>query len=636
MNHSPSIPRGESPSQTTFQQAAGTLLFSVLLFAMLCLLAALAFEVRYAGRIYPGVYVGGVDIGGLPPQEAAARLESSITYPVEGRITLQDGERAWGFAPRDLGLFLDSGSSVQRAYAWGRSGGLAARLGAQWRAWKNGVSLPAALVFDERIAGNVLTLLAGEINRPVIEAQLRINGLEVTAVNGQIGREVDIPGTLEAIRPAVTAMQSLSIPLAIREVPPAVLDASEQAEVARAILSAPLVLRVPDAEEGDPGPWEFPPEELARYLTIERVETPEGAARFQVGLKTDFLRPILEEAAPQLARRAENARFYFDDESRELVLLQEAVIGRELLIDATLQNVNAQLALGEHEIPLVFDYQLPQVDSEARAADLGITELVSEHTTYFYGSSAGRIHNIQTAAARFHGVLVPPGAVFSMAEVLGDVSLDTGYAEALIIYGNRTIKGVGGGVCQVSTTLFRTVFFGGYPVVERHPHAYRVYYYEQTYSGAVNPNLAGLDATVYVPVVDFKFKNDTPYWLLMETYVNAAGRSLTWKFYSTSDGRSVEWDTTGITNRVEPPAPVYEENPELARGQIKQVDWAAEGADVTVTRTVYRDGEVYFTDTFVTHYMPWRAVCQYGPGTKGMPPKKPDPDNPCRPDKKKK
>ena len=157
-----------------------------------------------------------------------------------------------------------------------------------------------------------------------------------------------------------------------------------------------------------------------------------------------------------------------------------------------------------------------------------------------------------------------------MAQMMGDVSLDSGYAEALIIYGNRTIKGVGGGVCQVSTTLFRTVFFGGYPIVERYSHAYRVGYYEQTPSGADNVNMAGMDATVFVPVVDFKFKNDSPYWLLMETY--ATKTSLTWKFYSTSDGRKVDWDSSGVQNVVDAPAPLYQENPDLPKGKIQQVD----------------------------------------------------------------
>src|SRR5690606_1667060 len=120
-----------------------------------------------------------------------------------------------------------------------------------------------------------------------------------------------------------------------------------------------------------------------------------------------------------------------------------------------------------------------------------------EHTTYFYGSSASRIQNIEAAAKSFHGVLVAPGEIFSMGDYISDISLENGFAEALIIYGGRTIKGVGGGVCQVSTTLFRTVFFAGFPVIERNPHAYRVSYYELTASGSVNTDLAGLDAAVF-------------------------------------------------------------------------------------------------------------------------------------------
>ena len=128
-------------------------------------------------------------------------------------------------------------------------------------------------------------------------------------------------------------------------------------------------------------------------------------------------------------------------------------------------------------------------------------------------------------------------------------------------------------------------------------------------------NFAGLDATVYVPVVDFKFTNDTPYWVLMETYVNPTYSSIQWKFYSTSDGRTVDWTTTGPTNIVEAPEPKYKENPDLKEGEIEQVDWAADGADVSVTRTVNRDGQVLFQDSFFTHYRPWQAVYEYGPGT---------------------
>jgi vancomycin resistance protein YoaR len=166
--------------------------------------------------------------------------------------------------------------------------------------------------------------------------------------------------------------------------------------------------------------------------------------------------------------------------------------------------------------------------------------------------------------------------------------------------------------------------------VERHPHAYRVGYYEQRSDGSHNANLAGLDATVYVPVVDFKFTNDTDHWLLMETYVYEGYRQLLWRFYSTSDGRTVDWDTTGLKNKKDPPDPIYEENPDLAKGEIKQVDWAVEGGTVTITRDVYRDGQKLWQDIFKTKYQPWAAVCQYGPGTKNYPPENPDPDDPCK------
>jgi hypothetical protein len=102
------------------------------------------------------------------------------------------------------------------------------------------------------------------------------------------------------------------------------------------------------------------------------------------------------------------------------------------------------------------------------------------------------------------------------------------------------------------------------------------------------------------------------------------GASLTWKFYSTNDGRSVEWDTTGLTNVTEPDDPVYRENPELEKGEVNQVEWPANGADITVYRTVNRNGSQYFSDQFSTHYVPWEEAYEYGPGTEDMPP---DPDN---------
>ncbi|MFN2145896.1 MAG: VanW family protein, partial [Anaerolineales bacterium] len=427
---------------------------------------------------------------------------------------------------------------------------------------------------------------------------------------------LDVEAVIGQIQEPMLNLFDASIALTVNEFRPKVLDASAQAQVAAGMLSQPLVLRVSPNEE-TLGPWEIAPETLAEMLVIDRADTGEYVVKLDENTLFNTLYPL----APNLSVDPVNARFIFNDETRQLEVIQDAVIGRELLVDESIAKINAELAAGQHQIDLVFDYANPDVTNDMTAEQLGITELVSAESTFFYGSDAGRIQNIATAAAQFHGLLVAPGETFSMVENIGDISLDSGYAEAWIIYGDRTVKGVGGGVCPVSTTLFRTVFFGGFPVVERWPHAYRVTYYELAQSGAVNEKMAGLDATVYAPVVDFKFTNDTDNWLLMETYLNEAARSLTWKFYSTSDGREVTWDTTGLTDVEKPPFPVYEENKDLDKGVIKKVDWAVDGATVVVTRTVTRNGDTIYRDTFKTKYEPWAAVCQYGPGTKDYPPK---------------
>lgn len=602
--------------------ALAALAGGVLLFMVLSLFSLYYFEANYDGKIYPGVSVAGNDLSGLTAEDASALLASRMSYPERGRIVFQDGEAVWIASPAELGLRMDSQSSAQVAYQVGRNGGYVNRLNDQFLSWYRNIEMAPLFIYDERVADNFLKGIAAEIDRPVVEASLSVSGTDVLVVPGQIGLTLDVPAALAQILPHLHSLSDGMVPLVVHQTSPAIMDVTEQAEIVRKILSEPLTIQVPNAEEGDPGPWAFEPAELVTMLAIERVETEEGAV-YQVGLNSEQLRPLLERAAPQLARDSQNARFIFNDDTRQLELIQSDVIGRSLDIDGSIQTINQMAALGEHSIDLQIIYNHPEVGNSATASDFGITELVSSHTSYFFGSSAGRIQNIEISSSRFHGVMVPPGGTLSMVDILGSISLDEGYTEALIIYGGRTIQGVGGGVCQVSTTLFRTAFLGGFQIVERHPHAYRVGYYEQTSGGGINTRLAGLDATVYVPVVDFKFRNDTGHWLLMETYVNAAGRSLTWKFYSTSDGRTVDWQTTGLQNVVKAPPPLYEESAELRAGEIKQVDWAADGADITVTRTVTRDGETIHNDRIVTNYRPWRAVYQYGPGTEGMPPNTP-------------
>ncbi len=248
----------------------------------------------------------------------------------------------------------------------------------------------------------------------------------------------------------------------------------------------------------------------------------------------------------------------------------------------------------------------PKITTD-KANNLGIKELLASGTSLFQHSIPNRIYNISLASTRLNGILVAPGEVFSFGKALGDISAFTGYLQAYVIQNGKTILGDGGGVCQVSTTFFRALLNAGLPIVERHAHAYRVGYYEQD-------SPPGLDATVFLPSVDLKFKNDTGNYILIQTYIDPNIPRLTFELYGTKDGREVSITTPVVTNQTPAPPDVFQDDPTLPKGQVKQVDFAAAGANVYFTRQVIKNGKVIIADRFDSDFRPWQAV--YLRGTK--------------------
>lgn len=605
------------------EQILMVFVLGMVVFSVLLGLLYLGFRIRYYGQINPGVTVAGIYVGSLKPAAAAAKISLELPYHHRGVILLRDGDHTLSVTPAEMGLFLDPETTAENAFRVGRETNPLRSLAQQFGAIITGTDLPPVMIFDQRMAFEVLTRIARERDVQVVEPSLSVVNGEVIIHEGRGGRFLDKEATLALLGAQMQSLSDGVVPLVFREVKPLIISVSSQAELARNILSQPLKIHMPSGQPDNLGPWVFEPVEVGDLLVFKKVIDDEP--RYELGLDNGKLYRWLSDLQPDLYLEPVNTRFIFNDDTRQLEVIQPAIIGRTLDIDASINALEEKVLAGEHNLNLEFIFTPPPVTDEMTAEQLGIRELVHREISYYYGSSAERIHNIRVSSERFHGLLVAPGETFSMVQALGQVSLESGFAEALIIMGGRTIQGVGGGICQVSTTLFRAAFFTGFPIIERHPHAYRVRYYEVDAANNQVDRLVGLDAAVFVPIVDLKFKNDTPHWLLMETYVNAPARTLTWKFYSTSDGRQVQWETTGPTHIVEAPKPIYRENPELAKGEVKQVDWEADGADVTVTRTVIRNGEVYFRDTIFTHYQPWQAIYEYGPGTEGMPP--PDAEN---------
>ncbi len=434
--------------------AGGLGLFLFFLIAIL-----VGFSIAYGGKIYPGISVSGIRLNGLTLSEANDKLARGLLFAQTGKIVFVDNEQKWIASPAELGLNLDFQANSRRAYAYGRSGGPLKRLTERLQAWGGGVDLAPSLTYDEQVALNYLGQISAQVDRPTLEASLKLEGVEVIAVPGQVGRSLDVEASLQILQKQIQRMSDGLVPLAIVETPPEIMDASQQAETARQILSQPLTLTIPDAKEGDPGPWKIPPSQLAEMLVVERT-TAEQGAQIQVSLSEAALTTYLSALAGDIDRYPVNARFIFNDDTRKLDLLQPSRIGRSLDIPSTIQAIQKSLAEGQHTVPMSLVITQPAVPDSATGEQLGVTENVITTTSYFRGSTNERLQNIKTAAANFHGLLIPPGETFSMASAMGNVSLDSGYAEAWIIFGGRTIKGVGGGVCQVSTTLFPRRFPG--------------------------------------------------------------------------------------------------------------------------------------------------------------------------------
>jgi vancomycin resistance protein YoaR len=594
------LSQAHKPKPTTRLPWAFVVLIALAACLLVLVFGFIAFQIYFSARVLPGVSVWNVDLSGKSLDEAATALDAAFKAKFNtARVDLSDGQKAWIANPIDLGIYFDARATAQAALDLSQRG-----VEGQTQVLLNGADLAPRIVFNSNIAHAYFEQMSTQIDRPPVDAGLQLNGTTVITTPAQIGRELNVEAALKLLPDLAKTEGPKRIILPIDTEQPRLTDVSAVAAQLQKVLNRNMTLVLTNPSPGEPASWDLTPQQLLSFLMMDKAT--DGKA-IEVKFNEEALRAGLADLAQQIDRAPENARFIFNDDTRQLEVIKPGKIGRALDITTTLTRMNEALARGDQRVTLAVNEQRPDFFDDANAASLGITELVSTGQTFYAGSSAERMKNINAAAGSQHGVIVKPGEVYSFNQNLGDVSLDNGYAEALIIYNGQTVKGVGGGVCQVSTTAFRAAFNGGYPIIERWPHAYRVGWYERGFG-------PGLDATVFSPYVDFKFKNDTPYHILIEAYANDVAGRLTFKFYSTNDGRQVAISEPIIENVIPHPEDKIEEDPTLPAGTRQQVDYAADGADVTVTRTVTRGGQVISEDRVFTRYQPWQAIFKVGTG----------------------
>ncbi|MBI4034956.1 MAG: VanW family protein [Candidatus Chisholmbacteria bacterium] len=565
---------------------------------LLLMLVYGSYLLAYRNKVYPGVRVAGVALGNNSIGEVMRKLDQLIIGRGVGVLPVVGNDKIWELQVDSVGLKYDIEKTALAAFRVGREELVQDRLTRQWQAWFEGMELPLEYEISEEALVEFVAQVAAEIDRPVVPPTLVIEdagkpGQRVGIKRGENGLVVDqeLWITLMIQRLEWADFSAVAIPVReqLVQVTESQLEATRQR--AEKLVETQITL------ESDEQTWSLGGKELIEWLDFEG-----GWDEVRVASYAGTLADAIDRPAQNAAFRFENNRVVEFRPGKDGLRLDQEKTKEEIV--AALDKLEAGEEQGRVNLSLI--RTKPAISTD-QVNSFGIKELLGRGVSTYRGSIASRVHNVGLSAQRISGTLIPPGETFSFNQVVGEISDQTGYQQAYVIRSGRTVLDDGGGVCQTSTTLFRAVMETGLPITERKSHSYRVGYYEQNAK-------VGLDATVFAPTADFKFVNDTPAHILVQTIVNAPSRTLTVEIYGTSDGRKGQTVNHKIWDQIPPPPDLYQDDPSVPAGQVKQVDWSAWGAKVKFDYVVTRGGETIFSKTFYQVYQPWQAIFLRGTG----------------------
>ena len=544
------------------------------------------YHIGYAKKIVPGVRVGDIFAGGMSFDEALSAV-SEFEKNLDKTVRFTYNDKTYEILPADINLSYDVEASVMRAFKLGRSGNFIIDTKDKLASLIKTIKITSYYSADDSALSNQFSRIRGEINQEAKDAKFILNEEEISVETSGIGRKVNDQKMYDEVIEAFEKMDFDPRELAVEEIEPSITEnylEKVRDEVAK-IISVPLVVKFEDRN------WQLSDDGL-----LDLVQVSVKAFIPSVNLNKAKFEAYMDSLAMEIDKLPRG----------KVTKLENGVVtGFELTTDGyeldrkKFEEDFKKSFLGERQEVMA---QVNKIENLGDPSKYGIFALLGEGKSEYAGSIPGRISNLTLAAERTNGVLVPPGGVYSFNQAVGEINAATGYQTAYIISNGRTVLGDGGGVWQASTTLFRSILAAGLPVVERHPLAYRVSYYEQD-------RPVGFDASVYQPSLDLKFKNDTPNYVLVQSSADIPNVTLYFRLYGTPDGRQVEITEPVITNQSPPPETLYQDDPTLPKGQTRQVDWSAWGASVYFTRKVTKaNGEVLADDTFTSRYQPWRAI----------------------------
>lgn len=553
-----------------------------------------AIPARYAGQVYPGASVENVVLNGLTREEALVKLDEHFRGFEQRAATLSFEGQLWSATLRELGGAIDYDETVRRAMKYGRES-----VGSRYVAFfaEDGAEpIEPVMIFDPNAANSYLDTIAPAIDIEAKNARLFRNMGEIQVIDSIVGRELDRESAISAIQQVVEGCQYRDIELTTKPVEPTVPTEALEKNRSQAIrlIGESIVLKHNDLN------YPISAEQLAQSLIINTDNKPQ--------IDVARLSDRLDAIAADMYDPPTNVKLGWND---GLYIVANDIDGLEMDREAT-EKLVLELASSTERTA-----ELPTRVAKARAnrdnyRELGLETHLAMGSSSFAGSSWERATNVAVACDHISYKLVAPGELFSFNELIGPISVDNGYVAGTIISGDWTTTDIGGGVCQVSTTVFRAAATAGFQFTEWNPHTWRLGFYE------IDGSPPGFDAAIYQPngpgqmTLDLSFKNVLDSWLLLMMVID--GTTVRAHFYGKDPGWTVTFGEVWVSDPIQPGKPVERVNTSLARGERKWVSGSSPGYQVVLPRKVVAaDGTVISDSSFVTDFVPQPETWEVGP-----------------------
>lgn len=582
------------------------------------------FNYSYRDKIFPQAFIGGINFGGQTKAQAEAILENRFSATSKNEIDLKYQDKNWIVKTADLNFNLNIVDSVNLAWQIGREGSFKKVLVEQLKSVFGGNHKLAVFSINQDKLNDEILKASNDIYIPEKDASVKLDNPKVTIVPEQIGRKLDFQNTEDSFLMTLGSFKPpSSLNLKVDEIQPKVYSEGAQTAVVQVaqILQNTLTLKSSKKNytlnSQDFTSWLLFIAVSAELATSGKIDLKKAGSveekntskwHLIVSIDQDKVQSFLNSISGEINQDAQDAKFQV--QNGQVTTFQVSQTGYSLDSIKAKSLITTAIINRKKTAELPVKVIQPEVTSNS-ATKLGLIELVSEGKTSWRGSPPNRIHNLSLGASKISGTIVKPGEEFSTVKTIGEIGPATGFLPELVIKNStQVVPDFGGGLCQVSTTLFRAVLNSGLKVTDRTAHSFRVSYYEPP---------VGMDATIYDPAPDFKFVNTMKTPILI--WGIAGDNSLSFQIYGTKDNRQIDISDPVISNYVSSPPPVYTESSTMAPGEIRQVERALQGATASFSyKVTAKNGEVLEKETFVSKYVPLPNSYLMGPGTTVPPP----------------